>query len=43
MTVRAHHVISTNDMSREYWLKCRKAAIGGSEAAAIVGMNDRLY
>jgi putative phage-type endonuclease len=29
----------TNEMSREEWLKARKAGIGGSDAAAIAGLN----
>ena len=32
--------ISTEGMSREDWLKARRDGIGGSDAAAIVGMND---
>lgn len=31
--------ISTRDMNREQWLEARRAGIGGSDAAAIVGMN----
>ena len=30
---------STREMSREDWLKARRAGIGGSDAAALVGMN----
>ena len=40
MTVRADRTVRTNGISRSEWLKCRKVAIGGSEAAAIVGMNE---
>lgn len=32
--------ISTDGMSREQWLECRREGIGGSDAAAIVGLND---
>lgn len=32
--------VSTVGMSREDWLKIRKGSIGGSDAAAIVGLND---
>lgn len=32
--------ISTVGMSREEWLEHRKKAIGGSDAAAVVGLND---
>ena len=31
--------ISTTEMSRSEWLKHRMKAIGGSDAAAIVGLN----
>lgn len=34
------HKISTKDMSREKWLEVRRTGIGGSDAAAIVGLND---
>lgn len=32
--------ISTVNMSREEWLSHRKGSIGGSDAAAIIGLND---
>lgn len=32
--------ISTKDMSREEWLEARRKSIGGSDAAAILGLND---
>lgn len=32
-------VIPTANMSREEWLEERKKSIGGSDAAAIIGMN----
>ena len=32
--------VSTADMSREEWLEQRRKGIGGSDAAALVGMND---
>ena len=32
-------VTSTRDMSREAWLEARRSGIGGSDAAALVGMN----
>lgn len=32
--------ISTKGMSREVWLEHRRKAIGGSDAAAIIGLND---
>ena len=31
--------ISTKGMSREEWLKLRKKTIGGSDAAAVVGLS----
>lgn len=31
--------VSTKDMSREDWLDLRKKSIGGSDAAALIGMN----
>lgn len=31
--------VSTRDMSREQWLELRRKGIGGSDAAAIVGLN----
>lgn len=31
--------INTKNMSREDWLKERRKAIGGSDAAAIIGLN----
>lgn len=34
------HKISIKDMSREKWLEVRRNGIGGSDAAAIVGLND---
>lgn len=34
------HKISIKDMSREQWLEVRRNGIGGSDAAAIVGLND---
>ena len=33
-------LVSTKDMSREDWLELRKHSIGGSDAGAIMGMND---
>ena len=35
------HKISIKDMSREQWLDVRKNGIGGSDAAAIVGLNGK--
>ena len=32
--------ISTVNMSREEWLRHRKGSVGGSDAAAIIGLND---
>lgn len=34
------HKLSTNDMSREDWLKARKNGLGGSDMAAVLGMNE---
>lgn len=34
--------IPTTDMSHEEWLNVRRESIGGSDAAAIVGMNDHV-
>lgn len=34
------HKISIKEMSREQWLEVRRNGIGGSDAAAIVGLND---
>ena len=31
--------VSTIGMSREKWLEARRSAIGGSDAAAIIGLN----
>ena len=34
-----YDTIPTRDMSREDWLKIRKAGIGGSDAGAVCGVN----
>ena len=34
-----YDTIATRDMSREDWLKIRKAGIGGSDAGAVCGVN----
>lgn len=33
------HKISTKGMSRDEWLQLRQKTIGGSDAAAIIGLN----
>ncbi|HBZ09152.1 MAG TPA: hypothetical protein DEO65_04580 [Bacillus bacterium] len=37
--MQAEILMMTNDMSRKEWLKARKKGVGGSDAAAIVGLN----
>lgn len=37
--MQAQVLTMTNEMNREEWLKARKAGIGGSDAAAIAGLN----
>ncbi|MDG1603824.1 YqaJ viral recombinase family protein [Bacillus paranthracis] len=37
--MKANVLITTEDMAHEQWLEARKAGIGGSDAAAIAGLN----
>ncbi|MCC2491712.1 YqaJ viral recombinase family protein, partial [Bacillus cereus] len=37
--MEANVLITTEDMAHEQWLEARKAGIGGSDAAAIAGLN----
>ena len=39
MKMKANVLIRTNDIDRETWLKYRRKGIGGSDAAAIAGLN----
>ncbi|MCP1399259.1 putative phage-related endonuclease [Bacillus cereus] len=37
--MEANVLITTEDMAHEQWLEARKSGIGGSDAAAIAGLN----
>lgn len=37
--MEANVLITTEDMAHEQWLESRKSGIGGSDAAAIAGLN----
>lgn len=39
MAISAEVLVSTKDMEREEWLEWRRKGIGGSDAAAILGLN----
>ena len=39
MNYKAEVFVDTENLSREDWLSCRRGGIGGSDAAAIMGMS----